>query len=215
MILSKKSSILAVLSTAPLLSLPSLHLVDAHGYLKTPRSRNYHASIEGKYWGGTATDPSQESCPHCLNIGGTEARCGLVGDHNYDLPPNAIGGVMPPTLQGCYKEGAIIDVESVLTAHHKVSYSHVCLLDNEYDNVSYLLSSQLRLTCTSRVISPWKHVPSLPEKCQPRLALMLIRWHCKRIVLKYLQRGIRVHSFSHRSHFPFSSSVCRMSCMEG
>ena len=27
----------------------------------------------------TETDPAPENCPHCLNIGGTEARCGKVG----------------------------------------------------------------------------------------------------------------------------------------
>ena len=26
--------------------------VNAHGYLKTPRSRNYHASIDPIWWGG-------------------------------------------------------------------------------------------------------------------------------------------------------------------
>lgn len=58
--------------------------------------------------------------PQCLNIGGTEARCGKVGDHNYDYPPNAIGdGILPPIIQACYNEGDIVDVESVLTAHHK------------------------------------------------------------------------------------------------
>lgn len=58
--------------------------------------------------------------PHCLNIGGTEARCGKVGDHNYDYPPNAIGeGILSPIKQACYEEGAVIDIESVLTAHHK------------------------------------------------------------------------------------------------
>jgi hypothetical protein len=93
-------------------------IVDAHGYLKTPRSRNYYASVEGVWSGGSASDPSVETCPHCLNIGGTEARCGLVGDHNYDLPPNFIGGIMPATPQGCYKPGADIVFESVLTAHH-------------------------------------------------------------------------------------------------
>jgi len=94
--------------------------VDAHGYLKTPRSRNYYASIDPIWWGGTANDPAPENCPHCLNIGGTEARCGKVGDHNYDAPPNAIGlGVLPATLQACYEEAAVIDIESVLTAHHK------------------------------------------------------------------------------------------------
>jgi len=37
-------------------SLLAAHLaypgVDAHGYLKTPRSRNYRASIDPKYFGG-------------------------------------------------------------------------------------------------------------------------------------------------------------------
>ncbi len=55
-----------------------------------------------------------------MNIGGTEARCGKVGDHDYDYPPNAIGeGVLSPVIQECYEEGSVIDVESVLTAHHK------------------------------------------------------------------------------------------------
>ncbi|KAL7466210.1 hypothetical protein ACHAXS_006500 [Conticribra weissflogii] len=93
--------------------------VEGHGYLKTPRSRNYHASINPKWWGGTETDPAPENCPHCLNIGGTEARCGLVGDHNYDYPPNAIGGVLDPVIQGCYEPGSIIELETILTAHHK------------------------------------------------------------------------------------------------
>ena len=71
-------------------------------------------------YNSTANDPAPENCPHCLNIGGTEARCGKVGDHNYDAPPNAIGlGVLPATLQACYEEAAVIDIESVLTAHHK------------------------------------------------------------------------------------------------
>jgi predicted carbohydrate-binding protein with CBM5 and CBM33 domain len=59
--------------------------VEAHGYLKSPRSRNYHASIDPIWSGGTSTDPAPENCPHCLNIGGTEARCGKVGESNYEL----------------------------------------------------------------------------------------------------------------------------------
>ena len=54
-------------------------VVDAHGYLKSPRSRNYVASVDPIWWGGTEYDPAPENCPHCLNIGGTEARCGKVG----------------------------------------------------------------------------------------------------------------------------------------
>jgi hypothetical protein len=114
MILSKNTSLLTILLSANFAS----NTVDAHGYLKTPRSRNYYASVEGVWSGGTASDPPTETCPHCLNIGGTEARCGLVGDHNYDLPPNFLGGLLPATPQGCYKPGADIVFESVLTAHH-------------------------------------------------------------------------------------------------
>ena len=131
------------------------HVVDAHGYLKSPRSRNYVASVDPIWWGGSETDPAPENCPHCLNIGGTEARCGkvgkylqiantydimialhlilthasfyifyfIIGDHNYDYPPNAIGTVLGPNTQECYEESSVIDVVSVLTAHHKVSRS--------------------------------------------------------------------------------------------
>ena len=61
-----------------------------------------------------------ECSPHCLNIGGTESQCGKVGNHNYDYPPNAVGeGTLSPAIQECYEEGAVIDIESVLTAHHK------------------------------------------------------------------------------------------------
>ncbi|KAL3798617.1 hypothetical protein ACHAWO_014026 [Cyclotella atomus] len=114
MILSQNAHLLAVLLAVNFAPLG----VDAHGYLKTPRSRNYYASVEGKWSGGTESDPAVETCPHCLNIGGTEARCGFVGDHNYDLPPNAIGGIMPSVTQGCFRPEADITFESVLTAHH-------------------------------------------------------------------------------------------------
>ncbi|KAL3774466.1 hypothetical protein ACHAWO_007615 [Cyclotella atomus] len=87
-------------------------------------SRNYYASVEGKWSGGTESDPAVETCPHCLNIGGTEARCGFVGDHNYDLPPNAVGGIIPTVTQGCYKPEADITFESVLTAHHVMRHKY-------------------------------------------------------------------------------------------
>jgi hypothetical protein len=49
--------------------------------------------------------------PHCLNIGGTEARCGLIEDRNYDFPLNSLGGSMPPVVQACYKPGAVVEFE--------------------------------------------------------------------------------------------------------
>jgi hypothetical protein len=67
-------------------------------------------------------DPSSSLlfCILSLNVGGPGISvCGKVGDHNYDLPPNAIGGIMPTVIQECYAPGSIIDVESQITAHHK------------------------------------------------------------------------------------------------
>lgn len=54
----------------------------------------------------------------CLNLGGTLARCGLVGSNNYDIPLNAIGNKMPINIQATYNRGQHIDLETVLTAHH-------------------------------------------------------------------------------------------------
>ena len=35
-----------------------------------------------------------ESCPHCLNRGGSLAACGIVEDRNYDKPTDSSGNVM-------------------------------------------------------------------------------------------------------------------------
>ena len=53
MILSKKAFALA--ATALAVQLAHRGAVDAHGYLKTPRSRNYHASIDPIWWGVSNT----------------------------------------------------------------------------------------------------------------------------------------------------------------
>jgi chitinase len=113
MIISNKLSLLSAF-----LTLTPTPEVSAHGYLKSPRSRNYYAHTDGKWWGGTDYDPKPENCPHCLNIGGTEARCGLIEDRNYDYPMNSLGGNMPPVVQACYKPGAVVEFETMLTAYH-------------------------------------------------------------------------------------------------
>ena len=60
-----------------------------------------------------------ESCPQCLNLGGTLARCGMVQDRNYDAPKNALGGPMPTKIQATYSQGQDIIINITLTAHHK------------------------------------------------------------------------------------------------
>ena len=107
MILSNKISLLSAILT--LTPAPEVH---AHGYLKSPRSRNYFAHTDGKWWGGTASDPRPENCPHCLNIGGTEGRCGVIESRNYDYPKNSLGGDMAPVIQACYQSGgAVVEFE--------------------------------------------------------------------------------------------------------
>jgi len=95
------------------------HHVSGHGYMKSPRARNYIAYQDGVWWGGGDTDPQKESCPHCLNLGGSLARCGITGGRNYDYPKNHNGGDLAWSTQATYAAGSIIEIDTVLTAHHK------------------------------------------------------------------------------------------------
>ncbi|KAL7527162.1 hypothetical protein ACHAWF_002061 [Thalassiosira exigua] len=116
----------AILSAAYILGwiLGSRQMAQGHGYLASPRSRNLVAHEETVWWPQTENDPEPETCPHCLNRGGTLARCGLVGDtsgsmRNYDTPKNAVGGDMPITIQANYTQGQDVILNVLLTAHHK------------------------------------------------------------------------------------------------
>ena len=94
---------------------------DAHGYLKSPRSRNYVANRDGKWSGGTTSDPKIETCPHCLNQGGI---CGTTGNNNYNTPLNTFGDPMPVNIQGTFQQGQEIELTSVITAHHKGHFEY-------------------------------------------------------------------------------------------
>jgi hypothetical protein len=76
--------------------------VHAHGYLKSPRSRNWVARQE-----------NQEFCPHCLNRKPTTGTCGQSGTRNYDTSTSG------PRIEAVYNCGQTIDVDVTLTAHHK------------------------------------------------------------------------------------------------
>eukprot|EP00567_Pseudictyota_dubia_P005800 CAMPEP_0197449198 /NCGR_PEP_ID=MMETSP1175-20131217/20345_1 /TAXON_ID=1003142 /ORGANISM="Triceratium dubium, Strain CCMP147" /LENGTH=895 /DNA_ID=CAMNT_0042981233 /DNA_START=206 /DNA_END=2894 /DNA_ORIENTATION=+ len=112
--------------------------VSGHGHLISPRSRNYVAFKDGKYW-YPADDPSKsttpwiENCPNCLNKGGvcgTSSSSYSGGYINYNDPPNALGESMPTNIQATYTEGEVIELETVLTAHHKGYFQYkVCRLD--------------------------------------------------------------------------------------
>jgi len=106
--------------------------VSGHGYIQSPRSRNFVGYEDGKYWPKEASDPLKEDCPHCLNLGGTLARCGMVGSRNYDYPKNNAQEQLPmtPNPQATYHAGQEIVIDVVLTAHHKGHFVYnVCPID--------------------------------------------------------------------------------------
>jgi chitinase len=120
------SPLLTIATLSVLSSLPTTH---AHGYLKTPRARNLLAYQEKDYEYGSEDSPYPEDCPHCLNRGGTLTQCGLLtgidpltGEpwtRDYSFPKNAVGSPMPPSVQEVYTEGEEIEVEIMVTTHHK------------------------------------------------------------------------------------------------
>jgi len=103
--------------------------VDAHGYLKSPRSRNWVAKEDGKWSGGNMYTPEVETCPHCLNLNSNT--CGKTGGHDYDYHLNALGGPMPKNIQAVYTQGQEIDLTVVLTAHHKGHFEYKACAINE------------------------------------------------------------------------------------
>jgi len=116
-------------------SIFSIHGAAAHGYQSSPRSREYlaHTSQEGKWSpAGTSADqftPAAENCPHCANrqanINGVIGRCGLSSSgYNYDAPLNVLGSSLPPKIQATYVKGQQIDLQVVLTAHHKGHFTY-------------------------------------------------------------------------------------------
>lgn len=110
-----------------LISILCFTTTDAHGYMCSPRSRNCVAFEDGKWSGQTENDPEKEECPHCLNLGGTAARCGKTARRNYDYPKNGLGRLMRPNTQAEYREGQEIIIDVVLTAHHKGHFTYkVC-----------------------------------------------------------------------------------------
>mmetsp|Transcript_15652 Transcript_15652/g.22296 ORF Transcript_15652/g.22296 Transcript_15652/m.22296 type:complete len:441 (-) Transcript_15652:100-1422(-) len=118
---------------AVLLGSISLDCVNAHGYCVSPRSRNFlaHSSQEGREQGqGTSTTPLAEYTPQGINQMTTAGRCGM-GDNGigaawrqYDAPKNAFGGALPPKIQATYVKGQQIDLQVVLTAHHKGHFTY-------------------------------------------------------------------------------------------
>jgi len=104
-----------------ILSILIVSYVEGHGYLKSPRSRNWVAQQDGVSNGGPASDgkPERDFCPHCLN---SKLATNLCSQGNaatlYDKWKDINGNPMAWDSQGTYNEGDEITVESVLTTNH-------------------------------------------------------------------------------------------------
>jgi hypothetical protein len=179
--------------------LPSTTL--GHGYLKTPRSRNYVAYQDGVWWPVSNDGPAPESEPQSANIGGTQARCGIIGgNRNYDTPKNAMGNLLPPKPQQCYQPNQIIDLEVTLTAHHKGHFEFKACPINPGDVPTQSCFDAHPLTFIADILSPGESRavanfdPNYPERAYIPLTdmelhykyqlpnglsgdLILLQWH--------------------------------------
>lgn len=105
-------------STLLFFSLPNCF---GHGYLKSPRSRNWVAAQDGVNSGGeqSAGKPAQESCPHCLNEKTSNNLCSQGNAATlYDEWDDVNGDAMPWSSEGTYGEGDNITVEAFLSTNH-------------------------------------------------------------------------------------------------
>jgi len=95
--------------------------VNGHGYLYSPRSRNWVAHQDGTdSWsgGGSPGTPTKEYCYHCLNTKAANEICGEGNAGNYDKWLDINGDPIPWNSQATYVEGEIITVKSYLSTNH-------------------------------------------------------------------------------------------------
>jgi len=123
----------AALLALTTLSFNLISVAEGHGYLKTPRSRNFYARdiISTGECSGNAGCPPGEYCSHCLNT--NTGVCGQSTTYNYEtvnwLDKN--GDPMPWLSQGTYEEGGLVQVDSYLDTHHNGHMEiRACVIDD-------------------------------------------------------------------------------------
>jgi len=125
-----KASLLAL----TILSFHAPSLVDGHGYLETPRSRNWYAHdvLSTGECPGSAGCPPGEYCQHCLNT--NAGVCGKSPSNNYETRTDWLdknGDPMPWRSQGTYVEGGLVTVDSYLDTHHNGHMElRACVMDD-------------------------------------------------------------------------------------
>jgi len=92
-------------------------LVDGHGFLTSPRSRNWLAHDDVEKCSGSGC-PRPEFCHHCLN--GNDGVCGRTAGNSYetDVWVDRNGQPMPWVSQATYDAGQLIRVDSEMSTHH-------------------------------------------------------------------------------------------------
>ncbi|KAL3759402.1 hypothetical protein ACHAWU_000701 [Discostella pseudostelligera] len=132
---------------------------------------NYYASIDPIWSGGTASDPAPENCPHCLNIGGTEASCGklLTAYHkgHFEVKTCAINHPEEVATQECFDAHPLTFVEDKL---------YGAPIDPLYPGRVYLPSSDFaRLTQGAGGYYHFHHLFQLPDGLRGNLDLL--QWY--------------------------------------
>jgi len=96
-------------------------VVNGHGYMYSPRSRNWVAFEDGTdSWSGTGDSgtPTKEYCYHCLNTKAADEICGIGNAGSYDDWLDINGDPIPWNSQATYMEGEIITVKSYMSTNH-------------------------------------------------------------------------------------------------
>lgn len=123
-------------ATIILVTFSHFQQINGHGYLESPRSRNFFASQDGVN-GEKVGFPNKDYCPHCCNKneGDNEDNmvCGLSTFADYNKWMDSTGQEkMPWISQAEYNQGDIIQIDSYLDTHHNGHCEvKACVVDGE------------------------------------------------------------------------------------
>ena len=109
----------ALLATLAFARVP--RAADAHGMMVLPRTRNVVAAQDGKWWvpPGAPSTPRPESCPHCLNRGGSVGACGVV-----EVSRGAARAASPPRSRTHQADSASLHTYTATTTTTTHSHAH-------------------------------------------------------------------------------------------
>jgi len=93
--------------------------ISGHGYMYSPRSRNWVAHEDGADSWSITDGIAREYCYHCLNAKTENEVCGTTSTNNYDEWLDISGNSIPWDSQETYTEGEIISIGSFLSTNHK------------------------------------------------------------------------------------------------